>query len=344
MSNAVRFRNHEVVKQPTEKARFKVINGPDKGAVYVITGTPVGIGRGETCDVILSDLKSSRLHAELSFSAGAWQVKDLGSSNGVRLNGKEVKSAKVVSGDTVAVGETIMEFLGADAGALALSAAPKSIQAVQQDQMALLSQQERIKAITSFGGLGKAVTPATGPSESFGNDRGKTRKMVIFGAVALLAVMLMLPDQKAKTKGKKDDKDDKAKKDEALYRELASYLPKGQTAEVSKTVQMFFKSGFREYREGNYLRAKSQFETVLQIDPSHNLARVYLKSAEQSIKEEVVLHLAQGKQDFQAGKIGSAKGHYEAILRLLFKDQTNPSFIDAKEQLTKITNVQKEEG
>ncbi|MEV4565796.1 DUF1707 and FHA domain-containing protein [Nonomuraea sp. NPDC049419] len=65
------------------------------------------VGRGSACDLVLSDLTVSRVHAELRReSDGEWMLVDLGSLNGTRLNGwRLVGPARVKSGDEVAFGD-----------------------------------------------------------------------------------------------------------------------------------------------------------------------------------------------------------------------------------------------
>ncbi|WP_327089837.1 FHA domain-containing protein [Nonomuraea sp. NBC_01738] len=65
------------------------------------------VGRGSACDLVLSDLTVSRVHAELRRGDdGAWMLVDLGSLNGTRLNGwRLVGPAKVKSGDEVSFGD-----------------------------------------------------------------------------------------------------------------------------------------------------------------------------------------------------------------------------------------------
>ncbi|MFG1945073.1 FHA domain-containing protein [Nonomuraea sp. NPDC048826] len=65
------------------------------------------VGRGSACDLVLSDLTVSRVHAELRREDdGGWLLVDLGSLNGTRLNGwRLVGPARVKSGDEVAFGD-----------------------------------------------------------------------------------------------------------------------------------------------------------------------------------------------------------------------------------------------
>jgi len=65
------------------------------------------VGRGSACDLVLSDLTVSRVHAELRRDQGDdWLVVDLGSLNGTRLNGwRLVGPARVRPGDEVSFGD-----------------------------------------------------------------------------------------------------------------------------------------------------------------------------------------------------------------------------------------------
>ncbi|MEV3979658.1 DUF1707 and FHA domain-containing protein [Nonomuraea sp. NPDC049758] len=65
------------------------------------------VGRGSACDLVLSDLTVSRVHAELRREGdGGWLLVDLGSLNGTRLNGwRLVGPVRVKSGDEIAFGD-----------------------------------------------------------------------------------------------------------------------------------------------------------------------------------------------------------------------------------------------
>jgi hypothetical protein len=69
------------------------------------------IGRSRDCDIVLSDANVSRRHAELRPSGGDWTILDLGSTNGVRINGREIDGpAAVAAGDRIEVGTTELVF------------------------------------------------------------------------------------------------------------------------------------------------------------------------------------------------------------------------------------------
>jgi hypothetical protein len=65
------------------------------------------VGRGTACDLVLTDLTVSRVHAELRKDTDdSWMLVDLGSMNGTRLNGWRLAGpARVRTGDEIAFGD-----------------------------------------------------------------------------------------------------------------------------------------------------------------------------------------------------------------------------------------------
>lgn len=71
-----------------------------------IKSTQITIGRGSTCDIVLADPSSSGVHAEITISNQGYLLRDLGSSYGTFVNGKQVSEAYLFSGDTITLGST----------------------------------------------------------------------------------------------------------------------------------------------------------------------------------------------------------------------------------------------
>jgi adenylate cyclase len=61
------------------------------------------VGRRESCDICLRFPNVSGFHCELSFEEGYWTVRDLNSTNGIRVNGDAVKYRILKPGDKVAI-------------------------------------------------------------------------------------------------------------------------------------------------------------------------------------------------------------------------------------------------
>jgi adenylate cyclase len=63
------------------------------------------VGRRESCDICLNFPNVSSQHAELTFKDGYWFVKDLNSTNGVKVNGSRVFQKVLLPGDELTIGK-----------------------------------------------------------------------------------------------------------------------------------------------------------------------------------------------------------------------------------------------
>jgi adenylate cyclase len=63
------------------------------------------IGRRESCDVCLRFPNISGKHCQLSFKEGYWYVRDLGSTNGTKVNGVRVVEKMLHPHDEVTLGK-----------------------------------------------------------------------------------------------------------------------------------------------------------------------------------------------------------------------------------------------
>jgi Protein of unknown function (DUF3662)/FHA domain len=78
---------------------------------YVLDGPRATIGRSKDADCVLRDPNVSRRHAELRRGgSGEWTIADLGSTNGVKVNGRRVPSTRLSPGDRVTLGTTTFLF------------------------------------------------------------------------------------------------------------------------------------------------------------------------------------------------------------------------------------------
>ena len=80
------------------------------GTRYAIEKLPVVIGRSRDCDIVVDDAGASRRHAELRLDNGAYVIVDLGSTNGLEVNGTRIENAQIIPGDLITVGQTELRF------------------------------------------------------------------------------------------------------------------------------------------------------------------------------------------------------------------------------------------
>jgi Protein of unknown function (DUF3662)/FHA domain len=80
------------------------------GTRHEVTKGSVVLGRSRDCDLQLTDANVSRRHAELRQEGASYWMVDLGSTNGMEVNGKRVKRAKLRAGDKITLGSTEITF------------------------------------------------------------------------------------------------------------------------------------------------------------------------------------------------------------------------------------------
>jgi pSer/pThr/pTyr-binding forkhead associated (FHA) protein len=80
------------------------------GKTFVIDRPQTVIGRSSRCDFVVEDPNVSRRHAELQQRGADWYVVDLDSTNGVAVNGKQVRSTRLAPGDEIALGTARLRF------------------------------------------------------------------------------------------------------------------------------------------------------------------------------------------------------------------------------------------
>src|SRR5947207_241322 len=78
------------------------------------------LGRRESCDICLQFPNISGMHCELSFRDGYWTVRDLNSTNGIKVNGTRVQARPLKPGDEITIAKrryVIQYALGPEAQA-----------------------------------------------------------------------------------------------------------------------------------------------------------------------------------------------------------------------------------
>jgi diguanylate cyclase (GGDEF)-like protein len=86
--------------------------GSTMGCRYPLTDSPLVIGRGDDCDIRLTDHSVSRKHARIEPSQDGYRVSDQNSTNGTFVNDKQLeRGALLHDGDYLRVGNCIYRYL-----------------------------------------------------------------------------------------------------------------------------------------------------------------------------------------------------------------------------------------
>ena len=78
---------------------------------YIVDKDQFIIGRGaKTSDLPIRDGNISRKHAAVVRRAGAYYIKDLGSTNGIDFNGERIEARKIEEGDVYSICDYQLKF------------------------------------------------------------------------------------------------------------------------------------------------------------------------------------------------------------------------------------------
>lgn len=124
--------------------KLEIVGGPDAGKKRRFKGVRMVIGRTPGVDLQLSDQSVSRRHIELIHSDEGTLLRDLGSGNGTRLNGKKISADTMLNhGDEIQIGKTKLKFIDELAAfKKAREAAEKKEQEAQEPEDAAESESE----------------------------------------------------------------------------------------------------------------------------------------------------------------------------------------------------------
>ncbi len=321
MGNVSKHRNMILARQNAEVFRVRVLAGPDKGFVFVVTNNRATIGRGNENDIILSDLKVSRAHAVITLNQGQAFVEDVGGAHGVLVNGRAFKNTPIRSADKVAVGESILEYIGPETATTFLTTAPQT-----QNFADYLSKSAKVDAAVASDATMQAAAVIAKKPMTFIE---RNRKLVLLLA-GFMALSIFMPEVEKKTRKQRqvyvEPKDIEA--DRSVSGVPTVKLDEGRV----KAAEASFREGMREYRSQHWIRARVAFETALQIHPEHSLARVYLESTKKTMADEAKELMLGARRDEEANRLDGALKKYEAVIRMYGRDR---EVDQAKEAVTR---------
>jgi VWFA-related protein len=92
------------------KARLHIQKGMNKGKQYPLVGKVVSLGSGPENNIRILDGTVSGKHAGVSIDDNKFEIVDLGSKNGVLVNGKKAARRFLRNGDIITLGMTELKF------------------------------------------------------------------------------------------------------------------------------------------------------------------------------------------------------------------------------------------
>jgi pSer/pThr/pTyr-binding forkhead associated (FHA) protein len=88
--------------------------GPLAGTEVALDRERITVGRHSDADVVIPDDSVSHLHAALELAEAGFRLRDLGSTNGVKVNGSRVAAADLKHGDRLELGKAVFRYLAVE--------------------------------------------------------------------------------------------------------------------------------------------------------------------------------------------------------------------------------------
>lgn len=100
-----------LVERLARDAWLRVRTGPLAGKSFILYKTPTIIGNAPKSDVYLyKDAEIDPSHASIHRVGTTYEIEDMGSRMGTQVTGNKVRRRRLVSGDQIVIGSTILDF------------------------------------------------------------------------------------------------------------------------------------------------------------------------------------------------------------------------------------------
>ncbi|MBI5521368.1 MAG: FHA domain-containing protein [Desulfarculus sp.] len=231
------------------------------------------LGRSPECGLVLEDDSVSRRHAMVERQGQDILISDLGSANGLLLNGHRVESAVLVPGQVVLLGVVEVSL---DSRSPVGAAPPEAGQAT----------------VMRSSPLQAAVPPSPGG--------GKSRRLLLVGGLAALGVLALVMAVSLLGGGKKEQ----VPSTPAAAPAPAAPRPATPAALPSPPVDdskaaTHLRDGQTYHEAGRLLDAAQEWRRALEIDPGLQAARGKLERVEQEIMQKAEEAYRRGLTSFQ---------------------------------------------
>ena len=95
-------------------ASLTILRGPNAGSEFALKGSRVIAGRSSAAAIRIDEESISSEHAAFELAANGFGVRDLASTNGIRVNGAETNSVDLEHGDRIQLGDCELQYVVED--------------------------------------------------------------------------------------------------------------------------------------------------------------------------------------------------------------------------------------
>ncbi|QRO00507.1 FHA domain-containing protein [Archangium violaceum] len=153
--------------------KLEIIEGPDRGQRKRFKSVRMVIGRGQDCELTLTDQSVSRRHVELVFGGESGVLlRDLGSGNGTKVNDERVDERKLVHEDVISLGRTKIRLIDQQELIKRMRAAEEEEARKKKEAAELKARQKEEAAKKAAEGASAEGAAAAGAAAEGGEPQG----------------------------------------------------------------------------------------------------------------------------------------------------------------------------
>ncbi|MBX3040768.1 MAG: FHA domain-containing protein [Bdellovibrionaceae bacterium] len=339
---------------------LEVLKGPHAGEKFDFSKGTITIGREAENDVILSrDPRVSRQHVEIKQSLGQFYIVNLSQKNFVLLNGQNVASEKLESKAVLQVGDSEMRFISHGGTQSLEPLVPAAVVTPVPKRSEMPVAPPRPMGAPPPAPFQRPMPPAGayppppqgmprgpyagqpppraagGGSDSLVSKLTSNPRFALFAVLGFIAFSFVVSGLGTKSK-KVENRAFRTEEEINVVREEAENEIKAFQEQRTRMNQQIYQKayenflrGYRDYRQGQFLRARESFQVVLNLDPDNDLARRYLNLAKIRFDEMVKFNMLQGRRYLEKQNYRMCKASYQTVMTMLGNDPSNPEYKEA---------------
>ena len=357
------------------KVQMTVVRGPHVGQVFNFDQPVLTLGRGPENDVVLvNDPQVSRAHARIELINNEFELTNISGKNILLVHGELVTKSILINDSVFQIGDSEFKFqfdLGQSVVSvptkpalvtpLAVAKPKPTVQPLVAAEKAEIGHLEEKKGpvalknthapaappktsggpITGFSASGQSQ-PHFQRNVSPAGHNNRLRFYLIVAAVLIGAGYFLLSSNKSKSaKAKPILKyaDEIAvqlnSKPEAELRKKRDEEKKAKESPMVLRAEENLIKGMRDFQLGNYTRAQDFFQVVLNLNPTHVLAKRYLQLSRYRFEEIVEAKLKLGESYYQKHNFGMCVSMFQQVINMLQGKNNDQKFQLAQRMVEK---------
>jgi pSer/pThr/pTyr-binding forkhead associated (FHA) protein len=278
------------VERLSERYEVNLIGhrGAVQDLVFKILAEDVTIGRHSTNDIVLEDPAVSAQHARIRYDGLGFEILDLGSRGGVRVNTRPVQTAEIRDGDRIRLGSSVFIFSVKPRGGGA-SAAPEAAGGSLMTPRPQLDAAARVR-LAAYG-------------------------VVILILLGLIVLMLGGEPEPAGPRGAASPEE----RVDIGPLAIQQFTPPAHqpTQQQVREASVHLQRGLNELDSGNLLQAIVALKLALESNPTCEPCKEQLEWAYLQLRRRIAYHVEAGDDDFKNLRYPDAVRHWDVVRKLV---------------------------